>query len=73
MIYKWQERSCILWFIQILDDKFFTQFCGELEPKLKKLHEKESTLQPKEKMNLTILVFYPSGGGYNVIGATVFS
>lgn len=24
-------------------------------------------------MNLTILVFYPSGGGYNVIGATVFS
>ena len=25
---EWQERSCILWFIQILDDEFFTQLQG---------------------------------------------
>ena len=45
--------------------------CGELERKWKKMHEKESTLQPKDESD-HFGFFYPSGGGYNVIGATVF-
>ena len=41
--------------------------CGELDPKLKKCHEKESTLQPKDESDHFSFFIHPSGGGYSIM------